>query len=122
MFRSSYEWGIDGDVVWVEDLDIGRSVTNDMENVLSEIALSVYDRTGRALDSFQVAYRDTFGAWDRVEILAVNIEQVRLDVNYLEGSRNPGYCSRGVKFNFAPLGAFSREEAVEKLTAKKKPD
>jgi hypothetical protein len=56
--KSTYEWGIDGNVVWIKDLDQGMSVTNNIENILSYIH-SIYP-----INDHLVMYRDSMGIWD----------------------------------------------------------
>ncbi|TCK37942.1 hypothetical protein B0G84_3240 [Paraburkholderia sp. BL8N3] len=51
--------------ICVVDLDEGRSVTNDIENVIADLAAQLSDRV-RLID------RDTQGIWDEVEFLTVN--------------------------------------------------
>lgn len=106
----------------MEDLNVGRSLSNDMENALCEVALSVYERTGRPLDSFFVAYRDSAGIWDQVKIFSVDLERVGQDVAVLRSTRGGGYSSAGVQFGFAPINVRTLEEVLEFAAAKKKPD
>lgn len=60
--RSSYEIRqVDGDFVWIVDLDLegARSVTNDAELVVAELAKVYGDR--------RIIYRDSMGNWDELQ-------------------------------------------------------
>jgi hypothetical protein len=58
--QSTYEWGIDRDVLWMKDLDQGvcRSVTNNIENILEYLYEFV------PVKEYMIMYRDTLGVWD----------------------------------------------------------
>lgn len=58
--RSVYSHTIHGDVIAVTDHDQGRSVTNDAENVIADLAAR-FD-----LSRYRVIYRDTRGIWDQM--------------------------------------------------------
>lgn len=58
---ADYSRELHGNVVCVIDHDNGRSVTNDVDNVLAGIAAEVTD-----LRSHRVIYRDTAGIWDEI--------------------------------------------------------
>lgn len=67
MYRADYIWGIKDSVLWIRDLDQGgKSVTNDLENVLIEIAHKLIDQN-MILPPF-IIYRDSEGMWDGVNI------------------------------------------------------
>lgn len=62
--KSDYTYNIIDDVICIEDLNQGRmSVTNDAENVLSEIYLS---KIGEAIKKYPIIYKDSEGIWDRM--------------------------------------------------------
>jgi hypothetical protein len=61
--NSTYEWWIEGNAVLVVDLDCGRSVTNDAEGVIADLAAAGVDFRGR-----RVLYRDTTGRWDQLVV------------------------------------------------------
>ena len=64
MLRADYTYTIERGVICVVDLDKGnRSVTNDIENVLAEIAI----KEGRSIINTPVIYRDSDMVWDAVE-------------------------------------------------------
>lgn len=59
MFRSSYEvTKVTTDTVFLVDLNVGKSVTNDAENVVAEI-LTEYGNK-------RIIYRDSDGHWDEL--------------------------------------------------------
>ncbi|HYD61941.1 MAG TPA: DUF6011 domain-containing protein [Noviherbaspirillum sp.] len=61
--RASYDFTIEQGIVCVVDLDNGRSVTNDAENVIADLAAKGID-----LDTHLVIYRDTLGVWDQLQV------------------------------------------------------
>lgn len=77
--RASYKWGFirphkpkfNISIIWIEDLDAGKSVTNDMNNVLEEIdaELKVLRNTD-SIDNYLLMYRDTMGIWDGINLPA----------------------------------------------------
>jgi len=58
--RAKYDFGIIGNVIWIKDLGGFKSVTNDIEEVLSEILKEV------ALEGMKIMYRDSMNIWDEV--------------------------------------------------------
>ncbi len=68
----------------IVDQDRGSmSVTNDMERVLTEIAFHI-DRT---LADYEILYRDSAGAWDRV--LTTALDDGSFDAEIVAGPRDP---------------------------------
>lgn len=61
--RADFEYEIINNVVVVFDLDTGCSVTNDVNNVLAKIKLTVPD-----LGKMKVIYRDSQGIFDEIKI------------------------------------------------------
>lgn len=59
--RADYSYELDGNIVCIVDHDHGRSVTNDVENILADLAADGVD-----LGSHRVIYRDTLGVWDEI--------------------------------------------------------
>jgi len=59
--RSDYDYRVDGDVIAITDNDKGRSVTNDLVNVLADLAGEGID-----LSQYKIMYRDTSGIWDGI--------------------------------------------------------
>lgn len=61
--KSDYEWRFKDNILFIEDLNLGRmSVTNNMENVLSEIR----DKIGEKIIGAKIIYKDSEGFWDGV--------------------------------------------------------
>jgi hypothetical protein len=61
--KSNYEWETNGDLLQIVDLNLGgRSVTNDIDNVINEI----YQKIGDELKKYKILYRDSEGIWDGV--------------------------------------------------------
>jgi hypothetical protein len=58
--RAVYSRTVHGHVIAVIDYDQGKSVTNDAENVIADLAAS-FD-----LSKYRVIYRDTRGIWDEM--------------------------------------------------------
>lgn len=66
--KSDYGYVIDQKILFIEDRDLGnRSVTNDIENVLSDIIESEKNNEGFLLDNYSIIYRDSSGSIDGVE-------------------------------------------------------
>ena len=63
-FRADYTYTVTGNVIAIIDLDQGgKSVTNDMEDVLNDIRIEIGDLSG-----YSVIYRDSMGRWDGVRL------------------------------------------------------
>jgi hypothetical protein len=58
--RAIYSREVHGNVITIIDLDQGKSVTNDADNVIADLAAS-FD-----LSQYRVIYRDTRGIWDEM--------------------------------------------------------
>ena len=58
--RSVYSRAVYGDVITIIDHDGGKSVTNDAENVIADLAAD-FD-----LSRYRVIYKDTRGIWDQM--------------------------------------------------------
>jgi hypothetical protein len=58
--RAIYSRTVHGNVIAIIDYDQGKSVTNDAENVIADLAAS-FD-----LSKYRVIYRDTRGIWDEL--------------------------------------------------------
>lgn len=59
--RASYRTQVVGDFLLLVDLDLGKSITNDAENVIADLV-----RDGALADGKRVLYRDTLGRWDEL--------------------------------------------------------
>ena len=63
MKRSNYKYTIDGNIIFIEDLNLGSiSVTNDIENVISDISKEM----NTSMDNFKVIYKDSDGVIDGI--------------------------------------------------------
>ena len=62
MFRSRYTARCEDGAIMVEDRDLGRSVTNDAENVIADLRERGFDL------SLPVIYCDTTGRWDGLTV------------------------------------------------------
>ncbi len=64
--RSNFSWDLLQDVITIVDLSgNGPGLTEDMPNVLREIAMSL----GHGLQHYHIMYRDSQGIWDGVHQL-----------------------------------------------------
>lgn len=65
--KAHYEWGITDGVIWVIDLDRGKSVTNDLANVVMEIDAGFpFPKEGTSIFDYPLMYRDTTKTWDGI--------------------------------------------------------
>ena len=62
--RAEYSWGVDGLVLWIQDENGAKSVTNDIEFVLGDI----FDSLGSELFTKLVMYRDYMSIWDGIRL------------------------------------------------------
>jgi hypothetical protein len=67
MRRSAFTYTIDGNTIFVVDSNIGMSVTNDIENVVEEMAVLIRS-LGKSINEFNLIYRDSTGEIDGVLI------------------------------------------------------
>ena len=58
--RTIYSYTIHGDVIAIIDHDQGKSVTNDAENIIADLA-ACFD-----LSKYRVIYRDSRDVWDQL--------------------------------------------------------
>lgn len=71
--RALFEYGFEGDVLWITDEGGFKSVTNDMENVLEDIM----DTVGHVkLRGNKIMYRDSMGIWDGVRVTWSSIDTI----------------------------------------------
>ncbi len=85
--KANYDYEIQDGILWIEDLNQGgMSVTNDMENVLMEIAA---ENEIHKLIDLGIMYKDSLGYWDRVKI---------------ESGFDPAEPQIKNRFSFLPLG------------------
>lgn len=62
-----YTLAVDGNLVVLEDLDQGPSITNTAEVVVKEVA-NALALQGLDINRFTVIYRDTMGIWDEIKV------------------------------------------------------
>jgi hypothetical protein len=89
LIEPRFHYGIVGDVIWLEDLGGGQSLTNGMEHALRIVATSESIR----ISDFRICYRDSEGRWDGVAMI-------------------------GNTASFYPIGACSRSEALNLMNPK----
>ena len=93
--RCDYIWSLIDNVILIEDLNLGgMSVTNDAENVITEI----YQKIGEAIKGSPILYKDSEGVWDGISP---------------EWGLNS--CTDA---NFYHIGETNSEEAIKKVTTK----
>ncbi|WP_157266396.1 DUF6011 domain-containing protein [Azohydromonas aeria] len=61
--RSTYSWTVEDGVICIVDLNGGKSVTNDAENVIADLVTA-----GAPVDTMPVIYRDSVGVWDELAV------------------------------------------------------
>lgn len=98
--RAEYEYDVEGSVLWIEDKGGMKSVTNDIENILSDIAIL------QDISRKKIMYKDSDGIWDEVR---AKIEVKR------EMGRNRISISG---LEFLPLTETDFGKAKEKLLTK----
>lgn len=117
-----YSWGTDGPVLWIKDLGTDhRSVTNDAENVLTEIAIELHPE--KHLTDFLIMYKDSEGIWDELRIEKIGTTKELENAGlWLESRKLNGrpYGSSYVDFEFKWIGEESYEKAKIKLISNHK--
>lgn len=78
--KSDYDYSIIDGVICIDDLNRGNmSVTNDAENVITEIYLK--SGIGESVKKYPIIYRDTERIWD--QIVPVWAVKSCVDVNFI---------------------------------------
>ena len=115
LFFCQIHLGIDGEVIWIKDKSDGsRTVTNDAENVICEIAAELHE----PITNFAIMYRDTENVWDEIKILEVGSDiQLKADAKMLELRRETGrqYFSSWARISFQALTETDYSKAKDKL-------
>lgn len=62
--RSEFEYGMEDGILYIRDLGGLKSATNDMENILADIAGDI----GRKIYNYQIMYLDSMNIWDGIRI------------------------------------------------------
>ena len=84
--RSEYEYGIDGNILYITDLNGMKSVTNDIENVLADITPEVYQ--GKL-----IMYKDSQGIWDGIRYENNHIEFFSINETNFQNAKIKLSCS-----------------------------
>lgn len=90
--RSNFNFLHGTNTIAIEDLQPtlgGMTVTNDVENVIHYIAISMFGEVSNKMDSYAIVYRDSEGIWDGIKTV------------------------NGEFDSFVYLGAHSMEEAID---------
>ena len=81
--RSQYDYTLEGELLYLEDLNGDKSLTNDMENALTEISLNEGIDLDR-LSSLKIMYRDSMGQWDGVRVTLRKDDLLGAEVTSIE--------------------------------------
>lgn len=98
--RAEYSYGIEGGIVWIEDNGGLKTVTNDIENILVDIAM-IED-----ISKKRIMYRDSDKIWDGVT------------ANIITEERRGKKIIRIEKLDFFPITETEFGKAKEKLLSK----
>jgi hypothetical protein len=93
--RSEFDYGVKRKTLWIRDLGGMKSVTNDIENVLTDI---VADLGIEVVSSKRIIYQDSMGIWDGI------------NPSFTQASLRSKIRCTGV--TFYPLGARSFDIAI----------
>ena len=63
LIGATYDTTVIGNVIAIRDSGSGKSVTNDAENVVSDLA-----KAGFNVADYRIIYRDTRGIWDEIVV------------------------------------------------------
>lgn len=105
--RAEYTWGTDGKILWLKDQGTDcRSLTNDIENCLIEIA----GQLDKPLTDYRIIYRDSEKEWDGVVITSID---------WLKYNKERGrpYYSEFLQIEFFPVRELEYEKAKESILA-----
>lgn len=94
--RAEYDYKVEGSILWIEDKGGMKSVTNDIENVLADIAKD------RGISNKKIMYKDSDGIWDEVRA-KITTKGKDVSISNLE---------------FFPITETNFHKAKEKLLAK----
>lgn len=116
--RAQYSWGIDGNVLWLKDDGTEcRSLTNDLENCLTEIAGEL--KGGKTLLDYRIIYRDSTSIWDAVRVTELKgVTDLVAALSMLKGIRP--YWTPYCKISFYPVREVDYTAAREKILADNK--
>lgn len=118
--RAQYSWGTDGEILWLKDHGIEcRSLTNDLENCLTEIAGQIK----KPLTGYKIIYRDSMGEWDGIVITEMGDKRdLEVALDWLDFSKEKGrpYWTDYLKINFFPIMKKKYQEAKEFILSNKR--
>jgi hypothetical protein len=98
--RAEYDYGFDGRILWIEDLGGLKSVTNDIENILADIAIL---HGVSMIKGKHIMYKDSMGIWDGINAEVTEIERF-------------GTASISVnRISFFPITEIDKRKAKQKL-------
>lgn len=95
LFPCEYHWHTDEkeSMLFIEDLDSGKTVTNDIKNVLKTIFEELKTDSQR---KWKIMYKDTFGVWD-----GVSAQIIKSDTGKITISETQFYSINETDFNKA---------------------
>jgi hypothetical protein len=66
-FHAEFDYVIDGNIIIITDLNYGgKSVTNDIENVIRDISMDLKRESGCGICNYKIIYQDSQGMFDEV--------------------------------------------------------
>jgi hypothetical protein len=95
--RSQYHFKIDGDILAIVDDNVGKSVTNDIENVLTDLVSALGD-----IRKYHIIYRDSMDQWDSIIL-----------------DKEGGIYTSILNFQFGSIGVKDYDEAKSIIKNKK---
>lgn len=98
--RAEYNYDIDRDVLWISDKGGMKSVTNDIENILADIAIL------QDISRKKIMYKDSDGIWDEV--------RAKIEVKERAGGNSVSIT----ELEFLPITERDFGKAKEKLLTK----
>lgn len=115
--RAEYTWGCDGQILWLKDQGTDcRSLTNDIENCLIEIA----GQLDKSLTDYRIIYRDSEKEWDGVVITSIGDKKgLETAIDWLKYNKERGrpYYSEFLQIDFFPVRELEYEKAKESILA-----
>lgn len=113
--RAKYSWAIleDDILALTDDGTECRSLTNDLENCLAEVAGELPE--GKKLTDYRIMYRDSTHVWDAISI--TKLDDWRNDLGLLKqyGRQGRDYGCTSIRVDFIPLGRKDMQDARKAL-------
>ncbi|MDX2248242.1 MAG: DUF6011 domain-containing protein [Bacteroidia bacterium] len=111
--RAKYTWGIDEDILWLKESpdNLGRSLTNDIENCLLELTHELPDQ----LHKFTIIYRDSNDTWDMLRFFykAYDMDRALEWLKYDTDQGKPHF-TQAIEVDFISLNTKEFEQAKQK--------